>query len=135
MSAAPTTHSAQEAAADRAIAALEGLLAQQRTAMVDGDVTAMQAAQSRLHALLINPAWQKDAARTRSAERLRAGLRAVAVNADLAARGEAQATRGLSALGAAPALYGSAGALSPRGPLGTSAAYGLSARRARSVTA
>ena len=110
MSTAPTTHSAQEAAADRAIAALEGLLAQQRTAMVDGDMPAMQAAQSRLHTLLINPAWQKDAARTRSAEPLRAGLQAVAVNADLAARGEAHARRGLSALGAAPAqVYGSAG--------------------------
>jgi DNA-binding GntR family transcriptional regulator len=67
MSTAPTTLSAQEAAADRAIGALEGLLAQQRTALVEGDVPAMQATQARLHALLINPAWQKDAARTRSA--------------------------------------------------------------------
>jgi hypothetical protein len=122
-------------AGHRAAAALERLLEQQRTALVAGDLESMQATQARMHALLVNPAWQRDAARCRDGERLRAGLRAVAVNADLAARGDAQATRGLSALGAAPAVYGSAGALNPRGTLGASAAYSPAARRAHSVTA
>jgi hypothetical protein len=120
------SQSAQDAAADRAIAALEGLLSQQRDAMVTGDLQAMQAAQARLHALLSHPAWQKEAARTRSAERLRAGLQAVAVNADLAARGDAHARRGLSALGAGPAVYGAGGNLP---------AYGGSARSSRGVSA
>jgi hypothetical protein len=126
MNPSATSQSAQDAAADRAIAALEGLLAQQRDAMVKGDLQAMQSAQARMHALLSHPAWQKEAVRTRSADRLRAGLQAVAVNADLAARGDAHARRGLSALGAGPAVYGAGGNLS---------AYAGSARSSRGVSA
>lgn len=88
------------------MAALQALLEQQTAALGAGDLTALQAVHSRLQSLLAHPAWQRDAALCANPETLRAGLRAMAINADLAARGQAQAARGLAAIGAAPAVYG-----------------------------
>jgi hypothetical protein len=102
-------------ASERAIGALEALLGEQRVAMVAGDVAALQSVHDRIHTLLSDAAWRRDAARGRSPLRVRAALKAAAINAGLAARGEAQAARSLSAMGAAPALYTASGALGPHG--------------------
>jgi hypothetical protein len=103
------------AVAEKAVGALEALLDAQRRAMVAGDVPALDDASTRIHALLSDPAWRRDAARSRDPMRVRAALKTAAVNAGLAARGEAQAARALSALGAAPDLYTASGALGGRG--------------------
>jgi hypothetical protein len=99
----------------RAIEALERLLDAQRAALVDGDVTVLEAIHERIHALLSDPVWKHAAARDRSPHRVRRALRAAALNAGLAARGEAQAARALAAMGLAPSLYTSKGALGARG--------------------
>ena len=102
-------------ASERAIGALEALLGEQRAAMVAGDVAALGSVHARIHALLSDAAWRGDAACGRSPMRVRAALKAAAINAGLAARGEAQAARSLSAMGAAPALYTASGALGAQG--------------------
>lgn len=99
------------AAAERAIGALEALLAAQRAALVAGDVGALSATHSRINTLLSDPAWRRDVARGRSPQRVRAALRAAALNAGLAARGEAQAARALAAIGHVPSVYTARGAL------------------------
>jgi hypothetical protein len=102
------------AAGERALAALETLLETQRRAMSAGDVGAMQAAHADIHGLLSNPAWRRDAARVPSQTRVRAALQSAAINAGLAARGEAHAARALAALGGAPSLYTATGGLGAR---------------------
>lgn len=103
------------AAPERAIEALERLLDAQRAALVDGDVAGLEAAHARIHALLSDPDWKRAAARDRSPQRVRDALRAAALNAGLAARGEAQAARALAAMGLGPSVYTSKGALGGRG--------------------
>jgi hypothetical protein len=115
MSAPRAVRAPAPAAAEKAIGALEALLETQRRAMIAGDVPALGDASMRIHALLSDPAWRRDAARSRGAVRVRTALETAAVNAGLAARGEAQAARALSALGAAPSLYTSSGALGAQG--------------------
>jgi Ser/Thr protein kinase RdoA (MazF antagonist) len=102
------------AAGERAIAALEALLGAQRAAMLAADVAALADAHGRIHALLSDPGWRRDAARLRSPLRVRTALKAAAINAGLAARGEAQAARALAALGVAPGLYTASGGLGGR---------------------
>jgi DNA-binding GntR family transcriptional regulator len=111
------------AAAEKAIGTLEALLETQRRAMIAGDVPALGDASARIHALLSDPAWRRDAARSRDPLRVRTALKTAAVNAGLAARGEAHAARALSALDAAPSLYTASGALGAQGgrPRGVSA--------------
>lgn len=99
------------AAAGKAIGALEALLETQRRAMIAGDLAALGDTSARIHALLSDPAWRRDAARSRDPVRVRTALKTAAVNAGLAARGEAHAARALSALGTAPSLYTASGAL------------------------
>jgi hypothetical protein len=94
---------------ERALQALETLLDAQRRAMTTGDVSAMEQAHAQIHALLSDAGWRRDAARGRSQPRLRAALKAAALNAGLAARGEAQAARALAALGVTPGLYTATG--------------------------
>jgi hypothetical protein len=96
--------------------ALEQLLHSQREAMVAGDLVALQGAHAKIHALLNNPSWQRDAAKGTSVNRLRNALRTAAVNAGLAARGEAQAARALATLGVgqAPGVYNAAGSMTRR---------------------
>ncbi|MFN7645176.1 MAG: hypothetical protein ACK5PW_19175 [Burkholderiales bacterium] len=98
-------------AGERALAALETLLEAQRSAMSAGDLAAMQDAHAGIHGLLSNPAWRRDAALGPSQIRVRAALKAAAINAGLAARGEAHAARALAALGERPSLYTASGAL------------------------
>jgi len=113
---------------ERALGALEALLATQRQAMTAGDLPALEQAHGRIHALLADPAWRGDAARTRSTTRLRTALKAAALNAGLAARGEAHAARALAALGASPALYTATGGFSGGGfPGAGGTSRGLSA--------
>jgi hypothetical protein len=102
---------ATAAAGERALAALETLLEAQRSAMSAGDLAALQDAHTGIHGLLSNPAWRRDAARGPSQIRVQAALKAAAINAGLAARGEAHAARALAALGESPALYTASGAL------------------------
>ena len=103
------------AAAERAIGTLEALLETQRAALVSGDVAALADVHARIHALLSDPAWKRDAARGRSPRRVREALRTAALNAGLAARGEAQAARALASLGQAPSVYTARGALGAGG--------------------
>jgi hypothetical protein len=107
---------ANAGAGERALNALEQLLHSQREAMVAGDLVALQGAHARIHALLNNPSWQRDAAKGTSVNRLRNALRTAAVNAGLAARGEAQAARALATLGVgqAPGVYNAAGSMTRR---------------------
>jgi hypothetical protein len=107
---------ANAGAGERALNALEQLLHSQREAMVAGDLVALQGAHARIHALLNNPSWQRDAAKVTSVNRLRNALRTAAVNAGLAARGEAQAARALATLGVgqAPGVYNAAGSMTRR---------------------
>lgn len=100
---------------ERALGALEALLALQRQAMIAGDLPALEDSHTRIHALLSDPEWRRDAARARSQLRLRAAIKTAAINVGLAARGEAQAARSLAALGIAPGLYDATGGLSGRG--------------------
>jgi hypothetical protein len=102
------------AAGERAIAALEALLGAQREAMLAADVAALAELHPRIHALICDAGWRRDAARVRSPLRVRTALKTAAINAGLAARGEAQAARALAALGAAPGLYTATGALGGR---------------------
>jgi hypothetical protein len=113
MPAAPT---AKPGAGERALSALEQLLHTQREAIVTGDLGALQSAHAQIHALLNNPGWQRDAAKGNSVNRLRSALRTAAVNAGLAARGEAQAARALATMGVgqAPGVYNAAGAMTRR---------------------
>lgn len=97
-----------QGAGERAVAALQDLLAQQAVALSAGDLPGLQAVQTRLQSLLAHPAWQRDVALCDKREPLLAGLRAAVVNADLAARGEAHTARALAAMGAAPPVYGDA---------------------------
>jgi len=99
---------------ERALSALEALLALQRQAMIAGDLPALEDSHTRIHALLSDPEWRRDAARVRSQLRLRAAIKTAAINVGLAARGEAQAARSLAALGIAPGLYNATGGLSGR---------------------
>lgn len=110
----PTPGSAA-ATAERAISALESLLAEQRRALVAGDVAGLEAVHGRIHALLSDPSWKRAAARGRSPQRVREALSAAALNAGLAARGEAQAARALASIGQGPSVYTSKGALGARG--------------------
>ena len=107
---------AKAGAGERALNALEQLLHSQREAMVAGDLVALQGAHAKIHALLNNPSWQRDAAKGTSVNRLRNALRTAAVNAGLAARGEAQAARALATLGVgqAPGVYNAAGSMTRR---------------------
>jgi hypothetical protein len=107
---------ANAGAGERALNALEQLLHSQREAMVAGDLVALQGAHAKIHALLNNPSWQRDAAKGTSVNRLRNALRTAAVNAGLAARGEAQAARALATLGVgqAPGVYNAAGSMTRR---------------------
>jgi hypothetical protein len=121
-----TTRPQAPAPGERALVALEALLAAQRNAMTAGDLAALEQSHTRIHALLSDPDWRHDAARVRSPVRLRTALKSAAINAGLAARGEAHAARALSALGAAPGLYTPSGGLKggaypPAGPRGLSA--------------
>ncbi|RPH42864.1 MAG: hypothetical protein EHM87_15570 [Burkholderiales bacterium] len=111
------------AAGERAIAALETLLEAQRSAISAGDVAAMQTAHADIHGLLSNPSWRRDAARGPSQARVRAALQSAAINAGLAARGEAHAARALAAIGGTTSLYTASGALGAR----SGATRGLSA--------
>jgi len=88
------------------VAALQDLLAQQAVALSAGDLPGLQAVQTRLQSLLTHPAWQRDVALCDQREPLQAVIRAAAVNAGLAARGEAHIARSLAALGAATPIYG-----------------------------
>lgn len=111
----PASGRAPKAAnADRAIEALERLLDDQRAALVAGDVPTLEAVHARIHALLSDPDWKRAAARASSPRRVRDALRAAALNAGLAARGEAQAARALAAIGQAPSVYTAKGALGAR---------------------
>ena len=96
-------------AAPAALDALKALLDAQRDALVSGEVATIDAVSAQLRALLADPAWQRAAQDAPQA--LRALLAAVNLNAGLAARGDAQAARTLSMLGATPALYTAAGGL------------------------
>lgn len=98
--------------AARALAALEALLAEQRAALVAGDLAAIDATTGRLHALLADTGWRRDLPRATPAlrRRLRAALLAAGVNAGAAARGESHAARSLAAIGTTPGLYTAAGA-------------------------
>ena len=82
----------------------------------------MQTAHAGIHGLLSDPAWRRDAARSGARTRVQAALKSAAINAGLAARGEAHAARALAALGQSPSLYTATGALGA-----TSAAQGVSA--------
>jgi hypothetical protein len=116
------------AAGERALGALETLLAAQRRALVAGDLPELEQSHVRIHAMLSDPAWRQDAARARSPARLRAAMTSAAVNAGLAARGEARAARALSALGATPGLYTASGGLAGASrPVGARPDRGLSA--------
>jgi len=112
----PAASAANAGAGERALNALEQLLHSQREAMVAGDLVALQGAHAKIHALLNNPSWQRDAAKGTSVNRLRNALRSAAVNAGLAARGEAQAARALATLGVgqAPGVYNAAGSMTRR---------------------
>ncbi len=113
---------------ERALGALEALLATQRQAMAAGDLPALEQVHGRIHALLADPAWRRDAARTRSTTRLRTALKSAALNAGLASRGEAHAARALSALGASPAFYTASGGFAGGSfPSASGGARGLSA--------
>ena len=105
------TETALEDAPGRAISALEALLAAQRQALVSGDLDAIRSAQTSIHALLVNPGWQREAAKLRSKDRLREAMQSLALNAQLAARGESAALRGLNAMSGTPALYGAGGSM------------------------
>jgi hypothetical protein len=106
------------------LGALETLLATQRQALAAGDLTALEQAHARIHAMLSDPGWRRDAARTRSTTRLRTALKRAALNAGLAARGEAHAARALSSLGVSPGLYNASGGLAA----GVPPAHGGSSR-------
>jgi len=93
----------------RALQALESLLESQRQAMTAGDLSAMEHARSQIHALLSDPSWRREAARSAAPPRLLASRGAAALNAGLAARGEAQAVRALAALGVTAGLYDAGG--------------------------
>jgi len=95
---------------ERALQALEALLEAQRQALTAGDLAGMERAHARIHSLLSDAGWRRDAARGRSQPRLRTALKAAALNAGLAARGEAQTARALAALGVSPSLYTATGA-------------------------
>ncbi len=102
---------ASEDAPGRALASLEALLDAQRTALVGGDLEAIRSTQTRIHALLVNPGWQREVSRMQSPDRLRQAMHSVAINAQLASRGESAALRGLNALSHSPALYGAGGSM------------------------
>ena len=112
----PAESAANAGAGERALSALEQLLHTQREAIVAGDLSALQGAHAKIHALLNNPGWQRDAAKGTSVNRLRSALRTAAVNAGLAARGEAQAARALATMGIgqAPGVYNAAGSMTRR---------------------
>jgi hypothetical protein len=104
------------------------MLADQRNAMASGDLPALEQVNAGIHALLADPDWRRDAARTRTGPRLRTALKSAAINAGLAARGEAHAARALSALGATPALYTATGSIAGSGfPPAGGPSRGLSA--------
>ncbi len=105
------TDFALEDAPARALSALETLLATQRKALVSGDLNAIRSSQASIHALLVNPGWQREAAKLRSKDRLREAMQSLALNAQLAARGESAALRGLNAMSGTPALYGAGGSM------------------------
>ena len=111
MTAARARQQPAPAAGGRALAALETLLEAQRRAMSAGDLAAMQTAHASIHGLLSDPAWRRDAARSGARTRVQAALKSAAINAGLAARGEAHAARALAALGQSPSLYTASGAL------------------------
>jgi len=111
MTAARARQQPATAAGGRALAALETLLEAQRRAMSAGDLAAMQTAHAGIHGLLSDPAWRRDAARSGAPIRVQAALKSAAINAGLAARGEAHAARALAALGQSPSLYTATGAL------------------------
>ena len=99
--------------------AVRALLDEQRAALVSGDVAALGRIAPRLQALLADPSWRRAVADDAVREAVRAALATVAVNAGLAGRAESGASRGLAALGVAPALYtasGSRGAGTLGGP-------------------
>jgi len=95
----------------RALDALEAALREQRRAMVAGDLPAIDQAGARLGAVLADRTWRQDPALAAPAarRRLREAMRAAAVNAAVAARGDAQAARALEAIGVAPGLYTASG--------------------------
>ncbi len=103
--------------ADAAVDSLGARLDALRAAMIAGDVPAIEEARARLQALLSDPAWRQDASRGTAPARLEAALRRIAVDAALAARGEAYSARALAALAPSPSpsLYTSSGALGARG--------------------
>jgi hypothetical protein len=111
MTAARVRQQPATAAGVRALAALEHLLEVQRHAMSAGDLAAMQTAHAGIHGLLSDPAWRRDAARSGAPVRVQDALKSAAINAGLAARGEAHAARALAALGQSPSLYTASGAL------------------------
>lgn len=102
---------AASTSAGGAIESLERLLEAQRRALVDADLGALGTLHDRIHALITDPSWRRAAARDISMPRVRAALRQAAINAGVAARGEANAARALAALGVASALYTPTGAL------------------------
>ncbi len=95
----------------RALDALQAAIAEQRDAMVAGDLPAIERASARLAALLADRAWRQDAALSAppARRRLRAALLAASVNAGVAARGDAHAARTLAAMGVSPGLYTASG--------------------------
>lgn len=97
-----------------AIEQLESLLDGLRAAMVAGDVAAMEDSRARMQALLSDAAFRKAVAREAGADSLRALLQHAAVDAGLAARGEAYAARGLSVLTRSSSLYTASGSLGTR---------------------
>lgn len=108
----------------RALDALEAALAEQRDAMVAGDLAAIERASARLGALLADRSWRLDAALTSppARRRLRDALVAASVNAGIAARGDAHAARALAAIGVSPGLYTASGAWGGRTGPGRSVA-------------
>ncbi len=95
----------------RALDALEAVLREQQRAMVAGDLPAIERAGARLGAVLADRTWRQDPALATPAarRRLREVMRSAAVNAAVAARGDAHAAGMLEAIGVAPGLYTASG--------------------------
>jgi hypothetical protein len=94
-----------------ALDALESTLRAHRDAMAAGDLPTMHATQARIRTWLTDPRWRASVRADADAARLRGALRDAALDAALAARGQAHAGRALACLGMGPAVYTPAGSL------------------------
>ena len=109
---------ANPSAGTRAVQALQRLLDSQRTAIVAGDLAALETTTQQLAALLADVAWQRDAARSPAAPALRRAIGGARASAALAARGESHALRALTALTGRDPLYTARGARGTARPPG-----------------